>query len=95
MLNIDPLCHKTIDFFELVDTQTLVPHLYGKKLLTEDDFERVQLLPKMTRSDRTNFLYYKLIHLGKEQFETFMKCLMDANEHTGHKELYRRLSTLQ
>ena len=62
---IDPLCHKTIDFFQLVDSQTLVPHLHQLKLLTEDDFERVQL-PNMTRSDRATFPYLKLIRLGKD-----------------------------
>ena len=88
MLNVlDPLCHKTIDFFQLVDTQILVPHLYQKMLLTVDDYERVQL-PTMTTSDKATFLYLKLVRLGKEEFEVFMNCLKDANDHKGHEELY-------
>ena len=90
---VDPLRRKAIDFFQLVNSQTLAIHLYQNNLITEDDFERVQL-QNMTRSDRAIILYLKLIHLGKTDFEVFMNCLKDAaNEHLGHKELYHKLST--
>ena len=78
-----------------MDSITLAPHLYASHLITKDDWERVQL-PTMTSGDKATFLYLKLLHLGKEELETFVNCLKDANEHPGHKRLYDKLSsTLQ
>ena len=45
----------------------------------------------MTSGDKAVFLYLKILRHGKEGFETFMYCLMEANEHCGHKELYDKL----
>ena len=90
-LYVDPLSHKTIDFFDLVDSKTLAPHLFQNKLITKDDFERVQLL-SMTSRDKVTFLYFKLVCLGKYEFEVFMDCLMNATGHAGHEELHRILS---
>ena len=88
----DPLRHRAHDFLQHVDSKILVPHIFAKNLITADDLERVQL-PTMTSSDKVNFLYLKLLHLGKEGFETFMNCLKDANEHPEHDELYDKLSS--
>ena len=78
-----------------MDGKILAPHLFTKGLITADDLERVQL-PTMTSWDKAIFLYLKLLRLGKEEFETFINCLKDANEQSGHKTLYDKLSsTLQ
>lgn len=75
-----------------MDSNTLASYLDANRLLTKDDWERLQL-PTMTSSDKAAFLYLKLLQLGKEEFETFMLLLKDANEHPGHKKLYNKLST--
>ena len=75
-----------------MDSNTLAPHLLQNGLLTADDLERLQL-SLVTRSDKVNFLLCKLLHLEKERFEVFMNCLLKANDHSGHEELYKKLST--
>ena len=78
-----------------MNSTVLAPHSYAKDLITADYLELVQL-QTMTHTDKVNFLYLKLLHLGKEEFETFMNCFKDANEHPRHKKLYDKLSsTLQ
>ena len=73
-----------------MDSDTLAPHHYAKDLLTEDDLEHAWL-PTMTSGDKTVFLYLKILCHGKEGFETFTYCLMEANERCRHKELYDKL----
>ena len=75
-----------------MDSNTLAPHLFENGLLTADDLERLQL-SLVTRSDKVNFLLCRLLYLGKEGFKVFMNCLLKANDHAGHKELYKKLST--
>ena len=95
MVYIGPLHHWVIDFLQVVDSDTLAPHLYPKGLLTKDDWERVGL-QTMTSGDKAVFLYLNILHHGKEGCETLMNCLMEANEHRGYKELYDKISsTLQ
>jgi len=88
---IDPLRHQATDFLQLVNTQVLAPLLFQNGLLSEDDFERIDL-PTMTRGDKANFLYRKLLYLNEEEFKKFLNCLRDAKEHAGHEDLYQKLS---
>jgi len=69
----------------------LAPRLFENDLLSGDDVERIHL-PIMTRSDKATFLYWKLLHLNKEEFKKFLNCLRDAKEHIGHEDLYQKLS---
>ena len=73
-----------------MNSESLTPHLYQNELITEDDYERVQL-PNMTSNDRVTFLYLKLVRLGEDGFKAFMDCLRDAKDHLGHEELYHIL----
>ena len=77
-----------------MNSESLTPHLYQNKLITKDDFERVQN-QNMTSKDKVTFLYLKLVHLGEDGFKVFMYCLRNADDHAGHEELYHKLSALQ
>ena len=80
----------------LVDTRTLSPALITHGLLSPHDMEFLQL-QAITDSEKVSFIYVKLWRLGKEGYDKFKECLKDphAMQHTGHKELYHKLSSQQ
>ena len=80
----------------LVDMKTLSPVLIQCDLLTQHDMEYLQL-PTIIDSDKKEFIFAKLMRLGKEGYEKFMMCLKDsyAMQHAGHIELYHKLSLHQ
>ena len=81
---------------DLVDVKTLSPVLIQNDLLTQRDIEYLQMAT-IIDTDKKDFIFVKLLRLGKEGYEKFMNCLKDpyAKEHTGHKELYHKLSSQQ
>ena len=84
------------DFMCLVDITILIPVLLKKELLTFRDMEELQL-PTMTESAKKEYIYRKLLRLGEEEYIKFMDCLKDSNamSHSGHAELYQKMSTMQ
>lgn len=96
VMHSDPLYQHASDFMQLVDRNTLAPVLLQNTLLSPSDMEFLQL-QTIIESDKVNFIHVKLLRLGKEGFEKFMDCLKDphAMQHTGHEELYKKLSAPQ
>ena len=80
----------------LVDTKTLSPALCKHGLLSLCDMEFLRL-QTIIDSDKVSFIHVKLLRLGKEGYEKFLLCLKDsyAMQHTGHTELYHKLSSQQ
>ena len=78
---------------DLVDVKTLSPVLIQNDLLTQRDIEYLQMAT-IIDTDKKEFIFAKLIRLGKEGYHKFMECLKDpyAMQHTGHTELYDKLS---
>ena len=81
---------------DLVDINTMFPLLYQNDLLAQCDTDYLQL-PTISDHDKKGFIFTKLIHLGKEGYDKFMNCLKDsyAKQHSGHIELYHKLSSQQ
>ena len=58
--------------------------------------ERLQLLT-MIESEKVAHIYLKMVRLGEEDYEKFLRCLTDpyAMQHDGHLKLHDILSTSQ
>ena len=54
--------------------------------------EQLQL-PTMTENKKINYVYLKMVQLGKEGYKKFLRCLKDqyAVQHAGHLKLYEIL----
>ena len=79
-----------------MDINILVFVLFEKGLLTVQDIEYLKL-PTITESEKLNYLYQKMVLLGGEKYTKFLNSLQDpyASLHTGHIELYEKLSISQ
>ena len=69
-----------------MDTNTLLPFLSQKHLLTTEDWE-VLSNPYKARAERNKHLLSILPTKGEKAFELFVKCLEEENEHLSHHEL--------
>ena len=78
---------------QLVNIEILAFVLFQYELLTLQDMEQLQL-PTMTENKKINYVYLKMVQLGKEGYKKFLRCLKDqyAVQHAGHLKLYEILN---
>ena len=89
----DPSLRKhAADFKQLVNIQILVIVLFQNELLTTQDMDHLQL-PTITESKKVDYVYFKMVQLGEEDYKKFLSCLKDpyASQHAGHLKLYETL----
>ena len=92
----DPILRQhATDFKQLVSTEILAVVLFQNALLTQDEYEHLQL--PMTESKKVEYVYLKMVRLGEEDVKKFLSCLKDpyAMQHAGHIKLHDILSTSQ
>ena len=93
----DPsLLKHAADFKQLVDIDILAVVLLQNELLTTQDMEQLHL-PTVIASKKVDYVYLKMVQLGKEDYKKFLSCLKDpyASQHAGHLKLHEILSTSQ
>ena len=75
-----------------MDIEILAPILFRNELLTLPDMEQLQLTT-ITESKKRDYVYYKMVRLGEEEYKKFLSCLKDpyASQHPGHLKLYKKL----
>ncbi|CAI8048343.1 hypothetical protein GBAR_LOCUS26685, partial [Geodia barretti] len=69
-LKREALRNQTVSLTDNMNPGLLGPYLYSKKLLTHDEFERLQL-PTMTTRDRNLFILQKIPTKGSRAFDLF------------------------
>ena len=79
-----------------MDIRILADVLYENELLTLSDMQYLQLAT-IIENEKKDYVYFKMVRLGEEDYEKFLSCLMDphAAENPGHAELYEKLSASQ
>ena len=79
-----------------MDRGILALVLFQNELLTHQDMQHLQL-PTNTDNEKVEYVYLKMVCLGKEDYKKFLSCLKDqyASQHAGHKRLHEILSTSQ
>ena len=79
-----------------MDRGILALVLYQNELLTHQDMQHLQL-PTNTDNDKLEYIYFKMVGLGEEDYKKFLSCLKDpyASQHAGHVKLHDILSTSQ
>ena len=75
-----------------ISLQSLVPLIYSKKLLTEDENQKL-LSHYKTRSERIHLLLHLLDTKGSLAHGLFVECLQSESSHPTHKELYDKLTS--
>ena len=71
---------------ELINMQTLLPHLNSYLILTRD--ERFYLSSELNSpTSKVTYLLGLLESKGDETVKKFLQALKEASEHTGHVEL--------
>ena len=80
-----------VNFQELIDLSTLIPHLASKFLLSDEDLEYMTN-KHFTRSDKITKLLQIIPTKGKSGFQLFMHAIKEEKTHLGHKELYQIVS---
>ena len=73
-----------------ISLQSLVPLIYSKKLLTEDEKQKLLSQHNKTRSERIHLLLLLLDTKGPSAHRLFIECLQ-TDSHPAHKELYEKL----
>ena len=74
--------------------ELLVPLIYGKKLLTENEKQKLLSQHNKTRSERILLLLHLLDTKGPLAHRLFVKCLQsESRSHPTHKELYDKLTS--
>ena len=74
------------DVHRLLDVTSVLPHLYAKGLLSDEEFE-VLSSPYLTRQHKINTLLKGLPLKGSDFLDKFIQCLHETEDGTGHKEL--------
>ena len=75
----------------LLNFTTLVPVLNKYHLLTQSD-NYILMNPLIPPVERANALLYKMLpSKGSEAYETFIKCLQEEKEHSGHQGIAAKL----
>jgi len=73
-----------------LDIDTIVPHLLSRHLLTRKDHQFL-LNKSHTDDDKVQYLLYKLPRKADGWFESFLECLHESEEGTGHKDIAKSL----
>ena len=72
---------------ELLDFDTLIPHLNRNHLLTQANMY-VVMNRSISSVERANELIYKILpSKGARGFRLFVKCLQEETDHMGHQTL--------
>ena len=71
----------------------LLLHLYGNKLLTNDELEMIESLKGTPRKQNRHFLLNILPRKGETAHERFLEALRAEKTHLGHEDLVDLLST--
>ena len=74
------------DIHKLLDITSVLPRLYAKGLLSDEEFE-ILSSPYLTRQHKINTLIKGLPLKGSDFLDRFIQCLHDTVDGTGHKEL--------
>lgn len=82
------------EFVESMNVQSMLSHLQQEDLLTANEYEKLTKAMQFTTSREQNqYLLGILPSKGKGVCERFLKCLLMANDHTGHAHLVEILTT--
>jgi hypothetical protein len=75
-----------------ISLQSLVPLIYSKKLLTEEEQQKL-LSHYKTRNESIHLLLHLLDTKGPLAHGLFVECLQSESSHPTHKELYDKLTS--
>ena len=75
---------------ELLDTTSLLPHLWRKGLLTPIERDKLDSV-HATPQEKAQFLLKIIPRKGENGIKQFLECLMDEKDHMGHDELVKCL----
>ena len=83
------VCH--VDLINKMNPEDMKHPLYERKLLTPDEFERLNL-PHQTTRDKNTFILLQIPKKGRDAFDLFVDCLQEtAGDNPPHQELYTTL----
>ena len=71
--------------------EDLVPHLVEKRLLTKNEYLELSTYPPWKQSE--HYVLKILPTKGEDGWKTFLDCLEEEEEHSGHQDLFRLLKT--
>ena len=76
-----------LNFIQLINLQSLIPHLNEQDLITRDEQDRLTN-PLLTECERIVDLLYIIERQGAEAYPHFLEAIKQETTHSGHKVLY-------
>ena len=79
------------DILQSLNLEALIPHLLKNDLLTQSEYQELEVYKEMPRRQNRYFLLTVLPRKGREAFNMFIECLKAEKGHLGHRDLVKTL----